>query len=136
MSNINRISTNNAEELESNLTLNSEVIKKDDWSDVSKDLLDSLPQVWTRGMLYFLVAFTTLFVPWAILFKVDETGVARGRLEPKGNTIKLDTAVGGTVAEIKVKEGDIVQEGQSLLILDSQSVITVKSFEKSINLNC
>jgi hemolysin D len=122
MSNINRISTNNAEELESNLTLNSEVIKKDDWSDVSKDLLDSLPQVWTRGMLYFLVAFTTLFVPWAILFKVDETGVARGRLEPKGNTIKLDTAVGGTVAEIKVKEGDIVQEGQSLLILDSQLV--------------
>jgi hemolysin D len=122
INNFTRNITNQAEELEPNLILNTENINKDDWSDVSKDLLDSLPQVWTRGMLYFLVAFATLFVPWTILFKVDETGVARGRLEPKGNTIKLDTAVGGTVAEIKVKEGDTVQEGQSILVLDSQLI--------------
>ncbi|MCJ8280347.1 MAG: hypothetical protein MJK14_10685 [Rivularia sp. ALOHA_DT_140] len=28
-------------------------ISTDDWSDITKELLDSLPKVWTRGLLYF-----------------------------------------------------------------------------------
>ncbi len=96
--------------------------QSDDWSDVTKDLIDSMPQVWTRGMLYFLVIFVSIVLPWAILFQVDETGTARGRLEPKGKTVRLDAAVSGTVAEIRVKEGEYVEAGQSLLVLDSDLV--------------
>jgi HlyD family secretion protein len=94
----------------------------DDWSNITKELLDSLPKVWTRGLLYFLVVFISIILPWAMLSKVDETGAARGRLEPKGNTVKLDSAVSGTVAEIRVKQGDIVQAGQTLLVLESELV--------------
>jgi len=94
----------------------------DDWADATKDLLDSLPQVWTRGLLYFLVVFVSIILPWAMLFKVDETGTARGRLEPKGKTVRLDAAVAGTVAEIRVKEGDSVKVGQTLLVLESELV--------------
>lgn len=94
----------------------------DDWSDATKELLDALPQVWTRGLLYLLVAFATIGLPWAMLSKVDETGSAKGRLEPKGKTIRLDAPVAGTVALIQVKEGESVKTGQSLLSLESELV--------------
>ncbi|BAY76958.1 HlyD family secretion protein [Nostoc linckia NIES-25] len=94
----------------------------DDWSEITKESLDSFPQVWTRGLLYFLVIFVSIVLPWTMLFKVDETGTARGRTEPKEKTIKLDAAVAGTVAEIRVKEGDTVKPGQTLLVLESELV--------------
>ncbi|MCC5647540.1 HlyD family secretion protein [Nostoc sp. CHAB 5824] len=97
-------------------------ISTDDWAYVTKDLLDCLPQVWTRGLLYFLVVFVSIILPWAMLSKVDETGIAKGRLEPSGKTVRLDAAVAGTVAEIRVKEGDLVKVGQTLLVLESELV--------------
>jgi len=95
----------------------------DNWSYATQELLDALPQVWTRGLLYFLVAFAAIVLPWTMLSKVDETGSARGRLEPKGKTIRLDAPVAGTVAAIQVKEGQSVKMGQSLLSLESELVI-------------
>lgn len=96
--------------------------KSEDWSEITKESLDSLPQVWTRGLLYFLIIFVSIILPWAILSKVDETGTATGRIEPKNRTIKLDAAVAGTVAEVRVKEGDVVKAGQTLLLLQSELV--------------
>ena len=104
------------------LTSHTPAITSDDWSDVTQESLNSLPQVWTRGLLYFLVVFVSIVLPWAMLSKVDETGTARGQLEPKGKTVKLDAAVPGTVAQITVKEGDSVKAGQTLLVLESQLV--------------
>ena len=94
----------------------------DDWSDVTKELVNSLPQVWTRGLLYFLLVFVSIVLPWSILFKVDETGKARGRLEPKGTTIRLDAPVTGTVEKINIKEGEFAKAGQSLVELESDLV--------------
>lgn len=91
----------------------------EDWSSLTKELIDTLPRVWTRGLLYWLVVFAAIVLPWAMLSKVDETGSARGRLEPQGKTLKLDAPVAGTVAAIKVKEGQTVRRGQILLELDS-----------------
>ncbi|MBW4631131.1 MAG: HlyD family secretion protein [Iphinoe sp. HA4291-MV1] len=96
----------------------------DDLSDITQELLDSLPQVWTRGLLYFLLIFSSIALSWAMLFKVDETGTARGRLEPEGKTVKLDTLVAGTVTKVPVKEGELVKPGETVLILDSELVQT------------
>ncbi len=92
----------------------------DDWSSLTKELIDTLPRVWTRGLLYLLVVFAAILLPWAMLSKVDETGSARGRLEPKGKTLKIDAPVAGTVATVKVKEGQTVRSGQTLLELESE----------------
>jgi hemolysin D len=51
---------------------------KEDWSYATKELLDTLPQAWTRGLLYFLLIFIAIVLPWAIFSKIDETGNARG----------------------------------------------------------
>ena len=95
-----------------------------EWSLGTKELIDTLPRVWTRGLLHLLVVFTAILLPWSMLSKVDETGSARGRLEPKGNTVELDAPVTGTVATIKVEEGQSVKAGQILLELESELVST------------
>ncbi|AFY48961.1 multidrug resistance efflux pump [Nostoc sp. PCC 7524] len=105
-------------------TLQKPPTSTDDWSNVTKELLDSLPQTWTRGLLYFLVIFISIALPWAMFSQVDETGTARGRLEPEGKTVRLDAAVAGTVEKILVKEGESVKAGQTLLSLESELVNT------------
>ncbi|WP_198920753.1 biotin/lipoyl-binding protein, partial [Anaplasma marginale] len=57
-----------------------------------------------------------------MLFKIDETGTARGRLEPEGNTFLLDSPVSGEVTEIRVKQGQSVKAGQVLVVLESSIV--------------
>ncbi len=94
----------------------------DDWSDATQELLDALPQVWTRSFLYFLIMFLGISLPWAMLSKIDETGTAKGRLEPKEKTIMLEAPVVEEVAAINVKEGDKVKAGQSLVELKSDLV--------------
>ena len=60
---------------------------------------------------------------------VDETGSARGRIEPFGATRKLDSIAGGRVSAVNVKEGDKVKAGDVLLKLDND---TVKPDRKSV----
>jgi hemolysin D len=95
---------------------------EEDWSMATKDLLDAMPRLWTRGLFYVLVVFTGIILPWSILAKVDETGMARGKLEPKAQIVELDAPVAGTVAAIKIKEGDTVKAQQILLELESDVI--------------
>jgi hemolysin D len=98
--------------------------KLNDWSDAAKELIDTIPLPWTRGLLYFLVAFLGVSVPWTFLYQMDEIGTARGRLEAKGNTIKREADIEGSVAVLKVyvKKGDIVKAGQTIMELDGKNV--------------
>ncbi|MCJ8278713.1 MAG: HlyD family efflux transporter periplasmic adaptor subunit [Rivularia sp. ALOHA_DT_140] len=90
----------------------------------TEELLDGLPKLWTRGVLYVLLGFVFIGLPWATLSRIDETGSAKGRIEPKGSTRKLDSRTGGSVKAVKVKEGDTVKSGQILLELDSDILQT------------
>ncbi len=94
----------------------------DDWSHSTKEILDTLPRVWTRGLLYFLVIFVGIVLPWAMLAKVDETGTAKGKLEPQGKTVKLDAPVEGKVSLINIKEGDKVKAGDKLMEIESDLI--------------
>jgi hemolysin D len=93
-----------------------------DWSVVTHEAVNTLPKLWSRGTLYLMLAFTVVVLPWASLAQVDEVGTAQGRLDPKGNTIRLDAPVAGTVSGIQVKEGQSIQKGQPLMELQSDVV--------------
>lgn len=94
------------------------------WGNGTKEILEQFPQVWTRGLLYILVGGAAIIIPWSMLYKIDETGTAKGRVEPQGQTMKLDAVTSGSVLEVKVKEGQTVTKGQSLLILESDQAQT------------
>ncbi len=93
-----------------------------DWSVATHEAINTLPQLWTRGILYLMLALTVVVLPWAAFSQVDEVGTAQGRLEPKGNTIRLDAPVAGTVSTIQVREGQSIQQGQPLMELQSDVV--------------
>lgn len=95
-----------------------------DWFYGTEELLDALPKRWTRSSLYFLVSFAVVTLPWAMLSQVDETGSARGRIEPIGKLQKLDSQVSGSVISVKTKEGDTVKAGQILVELESDVLRT------------
>lgn len=101
-----------------------------EWSHAAQNSLDALPHVWTRGLLYLLVLIAAAGLPWASLSKVDETGSARGRLEPKGRAFRLDAPVAGTVTKVLVREGQRVKRGQPLLELDTE--LLRKDLEQAI----
>ncbi|BAZ15617.1 HlyD family secretion protein [Calothrix sp. NIES-4071] len=117
-----------------NTEINQAIANQNDLYYGTEELLDALPRVWTRSVLYVLVGFAVLGLPWATFSKVDETGGARGRLEPIGATQKLDIEAGGSVKAVKVKEGDSVTAGQILLELDSEILLTqLKETEAKLN---
>jgi hemolysin D len=95
---------------------------KSDWSHSTQEIIDSLPQVWTRGLLYFFLFFASIILPWSMLSKLDETGTSRGRLEPQQGTFKLESQVAGKITAISVKEGDAVKAGQILVELETDLV--------------
>jgi HlyD family secretion protein len=88
----------------------------------TEELLDALPKVWSRSLIYVFVGFLAVAIPWSMVSTVDETGSARGRIEPLGSIRKLDSITGGNVTAVKVKEGDRVRTGQILLKLDNDTV--------------
>jgi hemolysin D len=61
-------------------------------------------------------------LPWAALTRVDEVGTAKGRLEPRGKTMRLDAAIAGAVAKVNVKEGQTVRAGDRLVELNADLI--------------
>nr|AVH79656.1 secretion protein HlyD family protein [Desmonostoc muscorum PCC 7121] len=116
-----------------------------DWSYATEELLEALPRPWTRGLLYVLMAFVAIALPWSMLYQVEMTGVARGRLEPEAETIKVEAPLetqftGVRVKTVHVREGDGVKAGQPLIELDSESlrleskqaIAKLESFQESL----
>jgi HlyD family secretion protein len=93
-----------------------------DWSVATQDVVNTLPRLWARGLLYLMLALTAVVLPWAALSQVEEVGTAQGKLEPKGKTIRLDAPVAGTVSAIRAQEGQAIQQGQPLMELQSDIV--------------
>ncbi|MGK7897251.1 MAG: response regulator, partial [Xenococcus sp. (in: cyanobacteria)] len=97
-------------------------IFEEDWSESTRETIETLPRISLRGLLYVLLIGAMIAVPWTVFAKVDKIATAQGRLEPKGKTISLDAPVSGTVISINVKEGEQVIPGQPLIQIESQLV--------------
>lgn len=93
-------------------------------SSATQELIATLPRVWTRSLLYLLILFAAVAIPWALLTRVDQTGSARGRLEPQGKTIRFDAPVTEAIAKVNVKEGQTVKAGEILVELETQPVLS------------
>lgn len=94
------------------------------WSHSTQELLNTFPRVWSRGFVYLSIILLAIGLPWTILAKIDETGTARGKIEPKGKTLEIDAAVGGRVTQIMAEEGQQVKAGQVLLKIESEAVVS------------
>lgn len=76
---------------------------------------------WSRRIIWTLVGLAGFGIVWASFARIDETVQATGKLEPKGVTKEVKAPLGGVISEILVKDGELVEKGQTLLILDTEA---------------
>lgn len=85
-------------------------------------ILHHPPSYIARGLVYLGLAFLVAVVAWAGFSRIDSIVEAEAEIVPQGRLSLIEPAVGGVVREILVHEGDVVQAGQPLLILESPAV--------------
>jgi len=74
----------------------------------------------SRVNIFLACAIVFAFIVWAALTPIDEIATASGQVIPTGFIKSVQHLEGGIVSEIKVHEGDMVKEGQLLLVLDGK----------------
>ncbi|MGF1499338.1 MAG: HlyD family type I secretion periplasmic adaptor subunit [Elainellaceae cyanobacterium] len=77
-----------------------------------------LPPLYTRLLAgsISMVIFSTL--TWAYFSKIDEVAVANGELIPSAQVRPVRALEGGVIDEILVREGDVVEQGDVLIVQD------------------
>lgn len=72
-----------------------------------------------RHMGLYLLLILVSFVAWAAWFDIDQIVRAQGQIIPQDKTQVIQAADGGVITELRVSEGEIVQKGQVLAVLES-----------------
>ncbi len=72
-----------------------------------------------RAVLYTIVALLIVGGIWVCVGQIDEMAIANGKVIPVGNVKVVQSQNKGAIKEIYIKEGDYVEEGQPLLVLDT-----------------
>ncbi|WP_395453251.1 biotin/lipoyl-binding protein [Azospirillum melinis] len=75
-----------------------------------------------RATILVLVLLMAALLTWATLMPVKEAVVTAGQVVPSGNAQVVQHLEGGIVSSILVKEGDLVEAGQPLLVFDPKQV--------------
>jgi adhesin transport system membrane fusion protein len=85
--------------------------------EVNKALIEDAPRV-VRLTIWGLIAFVVFCLLWANFAMVDEVTRGDGKAIPSSRLQKIQNLEGGIVAELFVREGQIVEVGAPLLRLD------------------
>ena len=60
------------------------------------------------------------FIAWAAITPIDEISIANGQIIPTGFIKSVQHLEGGQITQINIHEGDLVKEGDVLIILDGK----------------
>lgn len=86
----------------------------------------SKPKTGVRGLLFISLTATACLLGalggWSALTKIAGAIVAQGRIVVEGDIKRVQHRDGGIIAEIAVKNGDIVQPGQLLLRFEDTEI--------------
>lgn len=72
--------------------------------------------VW--ALLFAVLLLLCAFIAWAYLAEIEEVTTGDGRVIPSSQIQVVESLEGGLVAEIFVKEGDVVDAGEPLVRID------------------
>ena len=85
--------------------------------EVGKALIEDAPRV-IRLTIWGLIAFVAFCLLWAHFAEIDEVTRGDGKAIPSSKLQKIQNLEGGIVAQLFVREGQIVEVGDPLLRLD------------------
>ena len=75
-----------------------------------------------RLVLYLSALAIAVFIGWSVFAELDEVAVGQGKVTPSSREQVIQTLEPGRLAERYVREGDIVEAGGKLALLDSTQV--------------
>ena len=79
---------------------------------------------WARVTTWVLVGAATFGIGWLTFGRTEEIVVVAGKLEPKGQVRAIQVPGGGVVAELLVKDGQVVKKGALLVRIDSEAALS------------
>lgn len=85
------------------------------------EVTETPPSPIGRLVMWTILALLVVGIVWAFVGKINEVGVASGKVIPAGQVKTVQVKNKGIIKEIKVKEGDLVKEGDVLVVLDPTS---------------
>jgi len=99
--------------------MSSDVNKKDlrYMSSVSEAMLEQAP-TGAKWLLWSVAVFVVIAIFWANWAELDELSRGEGEIIPSQQLQVIQNLEGGIVAEILIKEGELVEKGQVLLRID------------------
>ncbi|EPJ44555.1 MAG: type I secretion membrane fusion protein, HlyD [Osedax symbiont Rs1] len=86
-------------------------------SSVSEAMLEQAP-TGAKLLLWTVGVFVILAIIWANLAELDELSRGEGEIVPSQQLQIIQNLEGGIVAEILIREGDLVEKGQILMRID------------------
>jgi len=87
--------------------------------------------IWSRTIIWTLMSVTTAALIWSALAKIEQVVGAQGQLKPQGKVQEVQAPVNGVVQFVKVKDGDRVNKGDVLVLMDSSaSQVQLESLRK------
>ena len=75
-----------------------------------------------KQTVYFIGIILFLLILWTVFTRLDEVAVSYGEVQPVKEIESVQHLEGGIVKSIQVNEGDLVEEGQTLIVLDDASI--------------
>ena len=91
---------------------------------------------WSRLIVWGVAGVTLFAIIWAAVAKVEQVVPAQGQLKPEGSVKEVQIPTTGVVEEVLVEEGERVEKGETLLVLDSTTseaqVTSLKNIRRSV----
>ena len=100
------------------LTRGEEVDKETEFLPAILEVTETPPSPTGRLVMWSILLLVVVALAWSILGHINEVAVAIGKVIPSGQIKTVQVKNKGIVKEINVEEGQIVQEGDVLVVLD------------------
>ena len=85
---------------------------------LAAEMVLARPPRLVRASLYLMVLCLLAAVAWSHFSRIDTYILANGVVRPQGDLIKVQSQIGGKLAFVGIREGDLVTAGQVLFRVD------------------
>ena len=82
------------------------------------DDLDEVRATRSDRIVWGILLMLLVFLAWAWFFEIDEVSSGAGKVIPNSREQRIQSLEGGILAELRVREGQIVEKGEILAQLD------------------
>ena len=74
---------------------------------------------WSRFTMMGIMGVSVFAIAWSYFAKIEQVIPAQGQIQPSGKVQEIQVPTNGVVQEVRVEEGDRVEKGDVILLLDA-----------------